>query len=55
MRPQLVVEVGYDQVTGNRFRHGTRLIRFRPDKALRSCTLDQIELKPAKKRRRGTE
>lgn len=41
--PTLVVEVSYDQVTGDRFRHGTKLIRFRPDKAPRQCKLEQIE------------
>jgi ATP-dependent DNA ligase len=42
VEPQLVVEVRYDQVTGDRFRHGTRLVRWRPDKAPRQCTFDQI-------------
>ena len=40
--PKLVVEIQYDHVTGNRFRHGTKLIRFRPDKAPRLCTMDQL-------------
>lgn len=40
--PELVVEVAYDHVTGKRFRHGTRLLRWRPDKAPRQCTIDQI-------------
>jgi ATP-dependent DNA ligase len=50
VKPKLVVEVSYDQVTGNRFRHGTRLVRFRPDKRPNQCTLEQIEpaAKPAK-------
>jgi ATP-dependent DNA ligase len=43
VKPKLVVEVRYDQVTGDRFRHGTRLVRFRPDKAPRQCTFEQIE------------
>jgi ATP-dependent DNA ligase len=43
LRPELVVEVRYDQVTGDRFRHGTRLLRWRPDKAPRQCTFEQIE------------
>ena len=43
LRPDLVVEVRYDQVTADRFRHGTRLIRWRPDKAPQQCTFDQIE------------
>jgi ATP-dependent DNA ligase len=50
LKPKLVVEVSYDQVTGNRFRHGTKLVRFRPDKAPRQCTFEQIApaAKPAK-------
>lgn len=49
LRPELVVEVLYDQVTGNRFRHGTKLLRWRPDKAPSQCRMDQLvrELKPA--------
>lgn len=43
LQPQLVVEVCYDHVTGKRFRHGTRLLRWRPDKAPRQCTFEQIE------------
>lgn len=39
---KLVVEVEYDHYTGDRFRHGTRLLRWRPDKAARQCTLDQV-------------
>ncbi|HYI48733.1 MAG TPA: ATP-dependent DNA ligase [Allosphingosinicella sp.] len=42
LRPELVVEVRYDQVTGGRFRHGTGLLRWRPDKAAAQCTVDQI-------------
>jgi ATP-dependent DNA ligase len=42
VRPVLVVEVKFDHVTGDRFRHGTKLIRWRPDKAPKQCTLDQI-------------
>jgi ATP-dependent DNA ligase len=43
VRPELVVEVRYDQVTGKRFRHGTRLLRWRPDKSPRQCTFEQME------------
>ena len=43
LRPELVVEVRYDHVSGGRFRHGTRLLRWRPDKAPRQCTFEQIE------------
>ena len=42
LKPKLVVEVEYDHFTGNRFRHGTQLVRWRPDKAPRQCTLDQV-------------
>lgn len=43
LRNELVVEVGYDHFTGGRFRHGTRLERWRPEKEPRQCTLDQVE------------
>jgi len=42
LKPMIVVEVLYDQVTGGRFRHGTKLLRRRPDKAPRQCTMDQL-------------
>jgi ATP-dependent DNA ligase len=42
LKPKLVVEVCYDHFTGGRFRHGTRFLRWRPDKAPRQCTIDQI-------------
>jgi ATP-dependent DNA ligase len=41
--PKLVVEVQFDHFTGGRFRHGTKFLRWRPDKAPRSCTLAQVE------------
>lgn len=40
---KLVVEVEYDQFTSGRFRHGTKLLRWRPDKAPRQCKFDQVE------------
>ena len=40
--PKAVVEVTYDHFTGERFRHGTKIIRWRPDKAPRQCTMDQV-------------
>jgi ATP-dependent DNA ligase len=40
--PRLVVEIEYDHFTGGRFRHGTHLVRWRPDKAPRACTLEQV-------------
>jgi ATP-dependent DNA ligase len=42
LRPKLVVEVRYDQVSDGRFRHGTKLLRWRPDKAPKQCTCEQI-------------
>lgn len=49
LKPELVVEVRYDQVTGRRFRHGTSFLRWRPDKDPKQCTFDQVapELKPS--------
>ena len=49
LRTELVVEVLYDQVTGQRFRHGTKLLRWRPDKVPAQCRMDQLgyELRPA--------
>lgn len=43
LKPKLVVEVRYDHVTGDRFRHGTKLVRWRPDKAPRQCTFEQLK------------
>lgn len=42
LKPSLVVEAGFDHVTGGRFRHGTKLIRWRPDKAPRQCKMEQL-------------
>ena len=42
LKPKLVVEVEYDHFTGGRFRHGTKLVRWRPDKAPRQCKIDQV-------------
>jgi ATP-dependent DNA ligase len=49
LKPKLVVEVRYDQVTGRRFRHGTALLRWRLDKTPKQCTFQQLapELKPS--------
>jgi ATP-dependent DNA ligase len=43
LKPKLVIEVGYDHFSGGRFRHGTGLLRWRPDKAPRQCTFDQVK------------
>jgi ATP-dependent DNA ligase len=42
--PELVLEVGFDQVTGGRIRHGARPLRWRTDKPARACTVDQLEV-----------
>ncbi len=49
LKPTLVVEVRYDQVTSRRFRHGTGFVRWRPDKDPKQCTFEQLapELKPS--------
>lgn len=49
LKPILVLEVRYDQVTGTRFRHGTGFVRWRPDKEPRSCTFEQLapKLRPS--------
>ena len=43
LAPQRVVEVEYDHFTAGRFRHGTHLVRWRPDKAPKQCTMKQVE------------
>ena len=47
LKPKFVVEVTYDHFSGDRFRHGTRLIRWRPDKSPKQCTMDQVAQKKA--------
>src|SRR5438552_3923986 len=44
VRPELVAEVRYDKVQGNRFRHGSRFLRFRDDKDPKQCTW--LEVRP---------
>lgn len=43
LRPEMVVEVGFDHVSDRRFRHGVGLVRFRPDKAPAQCRMEQLE------------
>ncbi len=43
LRPELVIEVSFDQSSGGRIRHGTKLLRWREDKPPRDCTLDQMQ------------
>lgn len=47
LKPKLVVEVCYDHFSGERFRHGTKLMRWRPDKAAAQCRMDQVKQKKA--------
>ena len=42
LRPELVVEIAYDTKSPGRIRHGTRILRWRTDKAPRECTIDQL-------------
>jgi ATP-dependent DNA ligase len=46
--PKIVVEVAYDHFTGGRFRHGTKILRWRRDKAPKQCTMDQVEHREGK-------
>ncbi|MDP9004204.1 MAG: ATP-dependent DNA ligase [Verrucomicrobiota bacterium] len=46
--PKTVVEITYDHFTGGRFRHGTKILRWRKDKSPRQCTMDQVEHREGK-------
>jgi ATP-dependent DNA ligase len=43
LKSKLIAEVRYDHVTGDRFRHGTKFLRWRPDKKAAQCTFDQLD------------
>ncbi|HEV8140585.1 MAG TPA: ATP-dependent DNA ligase [Pyrinomonadaceae bacterium] len=43
LAPKLVCEVQYDHFTGGRFRHGTKFLRWRPDKKPAQCTFEQVK------------
>jgi ATP-dependent DNA ligase len=47
LKPKLVVEICYDHFSGERFRHGTSILRWRPDKSPRQCGFDQLRQKAA--------
>jgi len=47
LKPKLVIEVCYDHFSGERFRHGTSILRWRPDKAPRQCTFEQLKQRAA--------
>lgn len=44
LKPKLVVEVQYDHLSNGRFRHGTKFLRWRPDKAPKQCTFEQLKV-----------
>ena len=46
LRPELVAEVEYDQMEGDRFRHGVSFVRWRPDRGAPTCGYDQLEVAP---------
>ena len=46
LRPELVAEVEYDQMEGDRFRHGVGFVRWRPDRGAATCDYDQLEVPP---------
>ena len=43
LRPELVVEVTFDHASGGRIRHGTKILRWREDKAPEACALSQMD------------
>ena len=43
VKPKLVCEVEYDYYSQGRFRHGSKFLRWRPEKKPRDCSLDQVE------------
>ena len=49
LRPKLVCEIRFDHFSGDRFRHGTNFIRWRPDKDPEACTYDQLDMKSSPK------
>lgn len=53
LKTQLVAEVEYDHFSAGRFRHGTKLLRWRPDKSPRQCTYEQLALAKGSKRLRS--
>src|SRR5262249_17291424 len=46
LKPRLVAEFQYDHFSGGRFRHGTKFLRWRPDKKARQCTMEQLKPQP---------
>ncbi len=54
LEPKLVCEVSYDYFNQGRFRHGTKFLRWRPEKAPRQCTFEQVLPAPAKREQRAS-
>jgi ATP-dependent DNA ligase len=44
LKPELVCEVQYDHFSNGRFRHGTKFLRWRPEKSARTCTYEQLKM-----------
>jgi ATP-dependent DNA ligase len=42
LRPELVCEIAFDHITGQRIRHGAKFLRWRDDKDVRECTIDEL-------------
>jgi ATP-dependent DNA ligase len=49
LRPELVCEVKFDHFSGGRFRHGTKFLRWRPDKSPQACTFEQLHAASSRK------
>jgi ATP-dependent DNA ligase len=47
LKPDLVADVRHDHFSGGRFRHGTKFLRWRPEKRTHDCTFDQLEVNPS--------
>jgi ATP-dependent DNA ligase len=44
LRPELVCEIQFDHITGNRIRHGARFVRWRPDKSPKECRIAELRV-----------
>src|ERR1035438_158780 len=55
LKPDLVAEVRYDHFSGGRFRHGTKFLRWRPEKRPHDCTFDQLQVNPSRSEEHTSE
>jgi ATP-dependent DNA ligase len=55
LKPKLVCEVRYDHFSAGRFRHGTKFLRWRPDKNPKQCTLEQVRSNKGKSSGKSAE